>query len=141
MARMSEAKCKEMIRGGTSRMLYPYPEHEKPFSVVILDTSLGDMEMEVLPFFAAPAPYFLIHNRLLPFVGFRMLLNFLVNFLMHHSIVKRSFTLTRLRRQSTASWSVAGAAIMSHVCLTGFKRLAWKNVTRCFLLLFGDTYA
>ncbi|KAG0580719.1 hypothetical protein KC19_4G193700 [Ceratodon purpureus] len=46
MARMSEAMCKEVIRGETSRMLYPYPEHEKPDPVVILDTTAGDMTLE-----------------------------------------------------------------------------------------------
>lgn len=54
MAQMSEATCKEMVRGVTSRMLYPYPEHEKPYSVVVLDTTAGDMTVEVMicPLFA-----------------------------------------------------------------------------------------
>lgn len=61
MARMSEAMCEEVIRRGTSRMLYPYPEHEKPYPVVILDTTAGDITLEVLPLVAAPGA---IPNRL-----------------------------------------------------------------------------
>lgn len=47
MARMSEARCKEVIRGETSQMLYPYPEYEKPYPLVVLDTTIGDMTLKV----------------------------------------------------------------------------------------------
>lgn len=49
MACLSEASCAEMVRGPTGQDLYPYPEREKPYPVVILDTVMGDITLEVLP--------------------------------------------------------------------------------------------
>lgn len=37
-----------MVRGPTGQGLYPYPEREKPYPVVILDTVMGDITLEVL---------------------------------------------------------------------------------------------
>jgi hypothetical protein len=47
MACLSEASCAEMVRGPTGQFLYPYPEREKPYPVVVLDTVMGDITLEV----------------------------------------------------------------------------------------------
>jgi hypothetical protein len=112
MAQMSEATCKEMVRGVTSRMLYPYPEHEKPYSVVVLDTTAGDMTVEVMPPLC----------RLLSSCWVFDVAELNPSFLQHRSLLRRSSTSKSLRRQSTASWSIAGAATTSHVCSPEFKR-------------------
>jgi hypothetical protein len=38
----------EMIRGPESQTLYPYPEHSKLVPSVILDTTMGNMKLEVI---------------------------------------------------------------------------------------------
>ncbi len=79
-----------MIRGPESQTLYPYPEHSKLVPSVILDTTMGNMKLEVilLLFFLRLLFVFFLHQcslRLLP--RFHLLFGFLLDQTSHLLLV------------------------------------------------------
>jgi hypothetical protein len=48
MTTLEEIEEEEMIRGPESQTLYPYPEHSKLVPSVILDTTMGNIKLEVI---------------------------------------------------------------------------------------------
>jgi hypothetical protein len=90
MTTLEEIEEEEMIRGPESQTLYPYPEHSKLVPSVILDTTMGNMKLEVilLLFFLRLLFFFFLHQcslRLLP--RFNLLFGFLLDQTSHLHLV------------------------------------------------------
>lgn len=90
MTTLEEIEEEEMIRGPESQTLYPYPEHSKLVPSVILDTTMGNMKLEVilLLFFLRLLFVFFLHQcslRLLP--RFNLLFGFLLDQTSHLLLV------------------------------------------------------
>jgi hypothetical protein len=107
MTTLEEIEEEKMIRGPESQTLYPYPEHSKLVPSVILDTTMGNMKLQVilLLFFLRLLFVFFLHQcslRLLP--TFNLLFGFLLDQTSHLLLGSSIFSLFFLLDQSSL-WS------------------------------------